>query len=92
MQFRLYAVFRLHAGTKAVDLDLPAGTTVRQAVAALLERHPGLLAYVLDEAGSLSAHAKIFVNRRDVQALEKGMDTPLPADAVLDLFSAVGGG
>jgi molybdopterin converting factor small subunit len=92
MQFRLYAVFRLHVGTKAVDLDLPDGATVRQAVAALVEQHPELRAHLLDAAGGISAHARIFLNRRDVQALEQGMDTPLKADAVLDLFSAVGGG
>ncbi len=32
MQFNLYATFRLIAGTKTIHIELPEGTTVRQAV------------------------------------------------------------
>jgi sulfur-carrier protein len=92
MQFRLYATFRLQAGVKSVSLDLPAGTTVRAAVTALLVQLPVLRAQWLDESGAIRAHIKIFVKRQDLQALEQGLDTPLDADAVLDFFPPVGGG
>jgi molybdopterin converting factor small subunit len=92
MQFRLYATFRLQAGVKAVSLDLCEGTTLREAVTALLEQLPVLRPHWLDGAGDLRPYVKIFVNRRELQALENGLDTPLHADAVLDFFPPVGGG
>lgn len=92
MQFNLYATFRLLAGIKTVNLDLPEGITVRQAVNALLITHPVLRPHWLDNAGNLHAHVHIFVNGDDLQTLAGGIETPLKPGDVLDFIPPVGGG
>ncbi len=92
MQFNLYATFRLIAGTKTLQIELPEGTTVRQAVDAVVEQRPVLRTHWLDEAGEIHAHVHIFINGHDVQNMEKGVETPLQPEDVLDFFPPVGGG
>jgi sulfur-carrier protein len=92
MQFNLYATFRLLAGIKTLNIDLPGGTTVRQAVNAVVEQRPVLRSHWLDDAGDIHAHVHIFINGQDVQIMAQGLDTPLQQDAILDFFPPVGGG
>ncbi len=92
MQFNLYATFRLLAGVKTLNIDLPDGTTVRQAVHAVVEQRPVLRTHWLDESGDLHAHVHIFVDGQDVQNMPQGIDTPLQPGAALDFFPPVGGG
>ncbi len=92
MQFNLYATFRLLAGIKTIQLDLPDGTTVLQAVHAVVKERPVLRPHWLDEAGEIHAHVHIFINGQDVQNLESGVETQLQSSDVLDFFPPVGGG
>ncbi len=92
MQFNLYATFRLIAGIKTFQIDLPEGTTVREAVHAVVDQRPVLRPHWLDEAGEIHAHVHIFINGQDVQNMEKGDGTPLQTGDVLDFFPPVGGG
>ena len=41
MQVNFYATFRTRAGMKTLELDIPAGTTMRQAVDAIFKKIPG---------------------------------------------------
>ena len=66
-------------------------TTVREAIHAVENRHPGLAARVLDEAGELRRFVNVFVADEDVRFLE-GLDTPLTSGAVVSLVPAVAGG
>lgn len=92
MQFNLYATFRLLAGAKTFNLDLPEGVTVRQAVDAMVAAHPVLRPHWLDASGELHAHVHIFVNGLDVQNMPEGIEMPLKSTDVLDFFPPVGGG
>ncbi len=92
MQFNLYATFRLIAGTKTIHIELPEGTTVRQAVNTLVDQYPVLRPHWLDASGELHAHVHIFINGHDVQNMEKGIETALQPGDVLDFFPPVGGG
>lgn len=92
MQFNLYATFRLLAGVKTITIDLPDGTTVQQAVHAVVEKNPVLRPHWLDKSGEIHAHVHIFVNGQDVQNMEQRAETPLKAADVLDFFPPVGGG
>jgi molybdopterin synthase sulfur carrier subunit len=92
MQLNLYATFRLIAGIKTIILDLPEGTTVRQAVQACVDQIPVLQSHWLDESGNIHAHVHIFINGHDVQNMELKDDTPLQPTDVLDFFPPVGGG
>lgn len=92
MQLNLYATFRLLAGVKTLEIELPEGTTVRQVVSALVAERPVLRPHWLDADGDLHAHVHIFVNGDDALNLAQGLDTPLPANSQLDFFPPVGGG
>lgn len=92
MQVNLYATFRLIAATKTLELDLPAGTTVRQVVDEILERLPELRSHWLNAQGEMHAHVHGFINGRDVDTFELGWDAPLKPEDVLDFFPPVAGG
>ena len=92
MKVNLYATFRLIADTRTLELDLPAGTTVRELVTCVVERLPVLRPHWLDEQGHLHAHVHILYRGDDIATLPLGLDTPLPADAAVDIFPPVAGG
>ncbi len=92
MQVNLYATFRLIAKTKTLVLDLPAGTTVQQAVDVILAQLPELRSHWLNEDGDIHAHVHGFINGAEVPTLPLGWQTPLQPDAVLDFFPPVAGG
>ncbi len=92
MQANLYATFRLLAGIKTVPVDLPEGSTISQAVGAVVEQYPVLRPHWFDADGEIHAHVHIFVDGEDAQNLAQGLQTPLKAGAVLDFFPPVGGG
>lgn len=92
MKVNLFANYRQIAGSKSVLLDLPAGSSVREALAKLVERFPAMSPQLFDETGELQAHVHIFVNGRDILYLEHGPETPLQAEDKLDIFPPVAGG
>ncbi len=92
MQANLYATFRQRAGVKTIQLDLPEGSTMRQAVLAIIEQVPSLRPDWLDEQGVLYGYVHGFINGEDVSTLSKGWDSPLSANDVLDFFPPVVGG
>jgi molybdopterin converting factor small subunit len=92
MQVNLYASFRLHAGLKSFTLDLPDGSTVRQAVLKIVNLYPPLGKDWLDSHGSLHAHVHIIVDGNDISTLPDGYDTRLFAGSELDFFPPVAGG
>jgi len=92
VQVNLYATFRLRAGVKSLNLDLPAGTTVYQAILETVRRVPVLKDDWLDCNNDLHAHVLVFVNSRDVNTLPEGLQTSLQPDDVLDFFPPVAGG
>lgn len=92
MQVNLYATFRLIAGTRSLTLDLPEGSTVRQAVDEILARLPDLRPHWVNAQNEIHAHVHGFVNGKDVSTLPQGWDTPLQSGDVLDFFPPVAGG
>lgn len=92
MQCNLYATFRLLAGIKTFNFDLPEGATIREAIQAVVAERPVLRPHWLDESGSLHAHVHVIVNGQDMQNLPDGIATRLAAGDVLDFFPPVGGG
>lgn len=71
-------------------VEVPGGT-VREALAALDRRHPGVAGRVVDADGDLHRHVNVFVGERDVRELA-GVDTPVTAADVVTIVPAVAGG
>ncbi len=92
MHINLYATFRLAAGVKTIQLDLPVGATVQQAVEAAVEKHPALRVHWLNDAGEIHAHVHCLLNGEDVSSLAAGWQSPVKPDDNLDFFPPVAGG
>lgn len=92
MQVNLYATFRNLAGTKRLEIDLPAGVTLRQAVDAIVAAYPVLEKHWLDEQGQIHLHVHGLINGQEATTLPDGWDTPLAPTDVLDFFPPVAGG
>jgi molybdopterin converting factor small subunit len=81
---------QVHARGRNVVLDTPCAT-VRDALAALGARCPGLLDRVLDERGELRPHVNVFVGD-DNTRFGGGLDAPVPAGSTITILPAVSGG
>jgi molybdopterin converting factor small subunit len=74
----------------ASDIDLQAAT-VRDALAELDRRHPGIAARVLDGSGSVKPFIRIFVGADDIGSLA-GLDTKLTERDEIAIIPAIAGG
>jgi molybdopterin converting factor small subunit len=74
----------------ASDIDLTAAT-VRDALAELDRRHPGIAARVLDGSGSVKPFIRIFVGADDIGSLA-GLDTKLTERDEIAIIPAIAGG
>lgn len=92
MEVHFYATLRSIVGQKTVEIDLPAGATVREMIAEVVSRYPDLRRQLLDENGELYDHMHVFINGRDAPYLEEGMDTQISPEDTVNMFPPVGGG
>jgi molybdopterin converting factor small subunit len=74
----------------AADIDLTAAT-VRDALAELDRRHPGIAARVLDGQGAVKPFIRIFVGADDIGSLA-GLDTKLGERDEIAIIPAIAGG
>ena len=86
---RVPSALRTLTGGNA-DVDVNA-RTVRDAIAELDKRHPGIAARVLDGAGAVKPFIRIFVGSEDIGALS-GLDTPLGERDEIAIVPAIAGG
>lgn len=70
--------------------DVP-GATVREVIDALEQRHAGLAAYIIDEAGRLRRHVNIFVGDEPICDRDALTDRLSPG-AKLFILQALSGG
>lgn len=68
-----------------------AGTTVRELVAGLDRRYPGLALYIVDETGRLRRHVNVFVRDQPICDREALSDAVSPSDEVF-IMQALSGG
>lgn len=92
MQINLYATFRLIAGIKTIQIDLPNGATILEIIHKVVEKYPLLRNHWLDENNELHAHVHVFLNGADVITLPNGLATETKAEDTLDFFPPVAGG
>jgi MoaD family protein len=91
VEVNFYATLRTIAGGKKVELDVPAGATVRQLLAEAEHRFPALTPLLWQSDGSLSDYIKVFVDGREMRHLQ-GLETLIPAGVPVDIFPPAAGG
>jgi molybdopterin synthase sulfur carrier subunit len=92
MKVNFFATLRPIVGGKTVEFDVDHGVTVKEMLDVMITRFPKLRSELLDETGNMHGHVHFFVNGRDAQFLEQGVETRLAPDDVVNVFPAVGGG
>lgn len=68
-----------------------AGATVRDVIAELDRRHPGLASYLVDETGRLRRHVNVFIGEEPIADREHLGDPVAPGDKIFILQALSGG-
>jgi molybdopterin converting factor small subunit len=84
----LYSEFKRAVGERPVRVDIETPATARDALAVLVDRHPGLDGLVFDDDRLLVRGVHVL-NHGDVMAAD-GLDTPVHTGDELGLFTAYG--
>ena len=91
MEWTLFADLADVAGDRRVDVDVGAGATVDEALAALLDARPALRERAIDDDGSLHDHLNVLLNGENVEHAE-GLATTVETGDELALLPPVSGG
>lgn len=91
MKVSFYATLEPIVGERHADVPLPPGARVRDLVACLSERWPGLAEHLLEDGGELSRRVNIFLEGRNVRWLD-GLETLIEPGQAVDIFPPVAGG
>ncbi len=75
-------------GARSVDAD---GITLREVVADLEQRCPGIAQHILEGDGSLRRFINVYVNDKDIRFLE-ALSTPVRDGDVIVILPATAGG
>ena len=78
----------LAGGSSVVTVE---GTTVDEVLKALESAHPGFGERIFDESGHLRRFVNVFVADEDIR-FRDGVNTQVPAGAVVSIVPAVAGG
>ena len=92
VRVRFYAAFREVVGGKQADVEVAEGRTLGDLLDAIVTRWPELREHLLNDDGSFSKRANLFVDGRALRFLPDGLATPLTAEQEIDCFQAVAGG
>lgn len=89
VEVRVPTILRKHTGgEQKVAAD---GATLREVVADLERRHPGLGGALVDDDGGLRRFLNVYVNDEDVRFLG-GVETPVQDGDTVSILPAVAGG
>ncbi|MEI8131288.1 MAG: ubiquitin-like small modifier protein 1 [Leptolinea sp.] len=88
----LFGTYRLEAGVKTFQLDVPARRTAGKAILEVLQNYPVLNKYWMTSAGELFPHVVVVLNGRDIYSLPDKLDTHLQVGDQLGFFPPLAGG
>ncbi len=91
MQVKLYASFRVTAGTKMIDVEFHPGITIREVLVEVTRRYPVLDKFIWMEPGKLSELAHVFIDGQNIRHRD-GLDTELKPENHVDIFPPLVGG
>jgi molybdopterin synthase sulfur carrier subunit len=75
-------------GAREVDAS---GATVREVLADLTDRSPGIKGHLLDDGGELNRFVNVYVNNEDVR-LGEGLETTVSDTSTVIVLPAMAGG
>ena len=73
-------------------IEIPVrGTTVKEAIADLVNQYPALKSKLFDDKGNIRQYINVFVNDEDIRYLDE-METKVTDGVLVALIPAVSGG
>ncbi|MBI3828325.1 MAG: MoaD/ThiS family protein [Planctomycetes bacterium] len=82
------ALRKLTNGSDQVSVE---ASNVREMIAAIDAKHPGLKERICDEQGNVRRFVNIFVNEEDIRFMQN-LDTPIDAKSDVSILPAIAGG
>ncbi len=76
-------------GEREIQIDFEG--SLRQLLDRVAERYDGFRGRIFSPDGDLKRFVNVYVNGEDTRFL-RGLDTPVPRDATVDLLPAIAGG
>jgi molybdopterin synthase sulfur carrier subunit len=92
LEWKLFADLKELAGEGRVTVEVDAGSTVEEALLALVERRPALEGRVFDADGAVRDHVNVLKNGKSVETSGDGLENGVEAGDELALFPPVSGG
>lgn len=68
-----------------------SGTTVKEAIQELTQKHSGLSRHLLDDNSNIRSFIRVYLGEDDINTLEKE-NTTVGSDAVISIVPAIAGG
>jgi molybdopterin synthase sulfur carrier subunit len=91
MQVKLYASLRQAAGTKMMDVEVHAGSPIRDVLVEVTRRFPVLEKSIWKDQGELTEFVHVFINGENIRHIA-GLDSPLKEEDHVDIFPPLVGG
>jgi len=91
MDVNFYATLHTIVGGRRVPFDLPDGSTAGDLLRCATSEFPALAPLIWEADGQLADFIKVFIDGREIRNLQ-GLDTPVAADATVDIFPPTAGG
>lgn len=92
MNWKLFADLAEITDTRELSVDVDSGSTVGDALDALLNAHPDLESRVLTDDGELRPHVSVLKNGTNLTTTADGLETPANEEDELALLPPVSGG
>ncbi len=92
MKIEFYGIYRLSIGLKTIELELPQGSTIYDALNAVAQRFPVLQSKIFNQNGDLYPYQPLYLNGRNPRLLVDGLHTIIRSDDVLSIFSPISSG
>jgi len=91
VKFKSFGPIRRALDSQILNLEMPDGSVVRDAIAIVVERGGAELESIIMDGGRISGNLIIMLNKKDVATLD-GEDTPLSDGDEIALLPHVQGG
>ena len=91
VKVKLFALYKEITGTKEIELDLPAKSTVLDLIKTIAKKYPQLEKHLLLGRDEISDEPRIILNGRNIEWL-KGSKTELKEGDTIALFPPAAGG
>lgn len=92
MWIEFYGIYRLQIGQKAIEFDLPHGSTIYNALQAVAQRFPILRDDIFDQNEKPYPYLPLYINGRNPRLLVDGLNTIIDLDDILSIFSPISSG